>query len=174
MYSFVLDSVLAFWLFLLPLNFPTFLLQLPFWTVNHHLCGNFQWLSFTYRTGCKSLSLSPASLASVQISRFIFMSPYIQYFCHAEYDHPPINASMWCLETILSQMFHLPSPLSQEMATPFILLLRSKSCSHTYLPFLHIPTSRPSLSSSKYVKNMIILLLPHTTPYRFPGSQDGL
>lgn len=106
-------------------------------------------LPFTYRIGYKLLALPPDCLASVHIPRLAFMDPYIQYFCYAQHDHPPINTSMWCLEGISNKRFHLPSPPSQEVAAQFIQLLRPNPCNHTYLPFSHIPAAHPSVKFFK-------------------------
>lgn len=131
-------------------------------------------LSFTsYRIGCnlRSLPCDLDSLAPVPVSRLMFMSPFIQYFCHGEYDHPPINTSTWCLEGAANKMLHLSSPPSEEIVTPSIWLLRPKSCHPAYLPFSHISVSNPSISPSK---NLVTLLPPHSTLHLFPGLQDGL
>lgn len=133
-------------------------------------------VSLNLQAGCKFLHLSHWSWEPGP-------SPHFQAHVHGPFHPiflpcgiwlPTKHSSVWCLEGTSDKMLHLASPSSEELTTPFIQLLRPKSYNHAHLPFSQVSPSNPSVSPSRYIKNLISLLPPHTALHLLPGLQDGL
>ena len=77
--SFALEFVLTLCLFLLPLNFS---LKFSFWTINHHSCETINGNPLPTGWAANPLYFLNAleSLATLWISRLMFVSPFIQHF----------------------------------------------------------------------------------------------
>lgn len=165
--------MLAFGWVSLPLYFPVFPLELHFWTIIHHLRPGFQWLPITYRIGCKSLHLSPASVrALIQIYRLMFILPlnistlrnmttYLSVPSLGCLQASQTRCATSCLTRLRKWRLHPSSCWGQGLAV---------------ILYAHFPTApRPNHRyPPKYIKNLITWLPSRTTFHLLRGLQADL